>query len=175
MSVRKPSTVDRESPLLGLAVIDKDNILEGRFDLKGVADSAGQRTLSRESDLVFRQESEASKSALLVCHWRLTGMSQNSATPTDWLVKLSSRIANLHCECPAEVAAARFLQRKRHPGHLDWARSQVQILTSLQGLVRFQPPVIGERVSVDSSAEINVEDLAGKISKAFDCPPDLVG
>jgi glucokinase len=157
------------APLLGLAVIDKDNILERLFDSKGLGDSVWRRTLSRESDLIFQQESEASEGALLVSHWHLPGMSPSSGTPTDWLVKLSSRIVNLHCECPAEVAATRFIQRKRHPGHLGRAISHVQILVSIQDLVRFQPPPIGERVPVDTSADIKLGDLVGKILRAFDC------
>jgi predicted kinase len=163
------------APLLGLDVIDKDDILERLFDSKGIGDSAWRRTLSRESDLIFRQKSEASKGGLLVSHWHLSGMSLDSGTPTEWLEKLSSRIVNLHCECPVEVAAARFSQRKRHPGHLDNAKSPTQILASIQKLARLQPPAIGERVYIDTSAEINLEDLVGKISKAFDRRPNLVG
>jgi glucokinase len=169
----KSSLALQLAPLLGLAVIDKDDILERLFDSKGVGDSDWRRTLSRESDLIFRQESEASQGALLVSHWHLPGMSPHSGTPTGWLVRLSGRIVNLHCACPAEVAAARFIQRIRHPGHLDKAMSRAQILTSIRELVRLQPPAIGERVSVDTSAEIKLEDLVFKISKVFDCRPHL--
>jgi glucokinase len=155
-------------PLLGLSVIDKDDILERLFDLKGVGDSAWRQTLSRESDLIFRQESEASQGALLVSHWHLPGMPSASGTPTDWLRGLSSRIVNLHCECSAEVAAARFSKRQRHSGHLDHAKSREQILTSLQDLLRLKPLEMGERVSVDTSAEIAFRELASRISRAFE-------
>jgi len=148
-------------------VIDKDDILEHLFDSEGVGDSPWRRTLSRESDRIFRQQSEASKGALLVSHWHLTGMPSGSGTPTDWLGGLSSRIVNLHCECPAEVAAARFRQRKRHSGHLDHAKSREQILAGLQDLLRLQPLQIGERVTVDTSAAIPFEQLAARLSEAF--------
>jgi len=159
------------APLLGLAVIDKDDILERLFDLKGVGDSDWRRTLSRESDLILRLESEASRGALLVSHWHLPGMPSASGTPTDWLPGLSNRIVNLHCECSAEVAAARFSQRKRHSGHLDYAKSREQILASLQDLLRLKPLEIGERVSVDTSAEITFRELVARISSAFERPP----
>ena len=81
---------------------------------------------------------------------------------------LSSRIVHLHCECPAEVAAARFTQRKRSRAHLDHARSREQVLTNLQGLAQLDPLDIGERISVDTSAEIKLEVLAMKISAAFE-------
>jgi hypothetical protein len=46
--------------------------------------------------------------------------------------------------------------------------SHVQIMARIQGLVRFQPPAIGERVSVDTSADIELDDLVGKILRALD-------
>jgi glucokinase len=159
--------------LLHLAVIDKDDILEHLFDSKGTGDSMRRRTLSRQSDLIFRRESENSKGALLVSFWHLPGMPPDSGTPTDWLTGLSNRIVNLHCECRAEIAAARFSQRKRHLGHLDNARSREQILTSIQDLARLKPLEIGEQVSVDTSAEIELAVLATQISAAFERAHDL--
>jgi hypothetical protein len=153
------------APLLGLAVIDKDDILERMFDAEGVGNSDWRRRLSRRSDRIFRQESEASQGALLVSFWHLPGMPADSGTPTDWLAGLSPQIVNLHCECPPEVAAARFSQRKRHPGHLDGERSREQILASIQELARLQPLEIGKRVPVDTSVEVDVAVLVGKISK----------
>jgi predicted kinase len=162
------------APLLGLAVIDKDNIMERLFDAKGIGDSAWRRTLSRESDLIFRRESEDSNGALLVSFWHLPGMSPDWGTPMDWLVGLSNRIVTLHCECPAEVAAARFSQRTRHPGHLDSARSREEILMSIEDLARFRPLEIGERVSVDTSREVKPVVLASQISRAFERAHGLV-
>jgi hypothetical protein len=163
----------RLAPLLDLAVIDKDDILEHLFDSKGIGDSIWRRTLSRQSDLIFRRESGDSKGALLVSFWRLQGMPPDSGTPTDWLIGLSNRIVNLHCECPAEIAAARFSQRRRSLGHLDDARSYEQILTSIQDLAQLKPLEIGERVSVDTSAEIKLAVLATRISAAFEHAHDL--
>jgi hypothetical protein len=159
--------------LPGLAVIDKDDILERLFDAKGIGDSAWRRTLSRESDLIFRRESEDSNGALLVSFWHLPGMPRIGELPRI-LVGLSNRIVNLHCECPAEVAAARFSQRTRHPGHLDSARSYEEILMSVQDLARFKPLEIGERVSVDTSKEVKPAALASKIRRAFDRAHGLV-
>ena len=159
----KSSVALQLAPLLGLPVIDKDDILEGLFDSRGVGDSSWRRTLSRESDLIFRQESEASTGATLVSHWHIPGMSLDSGTPTDWLAKLSTRMVNLHCECPPEVAAARFSRRKRHPGHLDESMSPMQALASIRHVAALQFPAIARRVTVDTLAEIDLHDLSGKI------------
>ena len=93
--------------MLGLKVIDKDDILEGLFLSKGIGDAAWRRTLSRESDEIFQREAHNSEGAILVSFWHGVGMSPGSGTPTGWLADLSKVFVNLHCECPAELAAER--------------------------------------------------------------------
>jgi len=155
---------------LDLPVIDKDDILNHLFESRGIGDTAWRRTLSRESDLIFRQQAEASGGALLVSFWRLPGMSAESGTPVDWLSGLSNRMVNLHCVCPAEVAAARFIQRKRHPGHLDNARTSDQILASIRAIGHLPPLGIEPRVEVDTSVQFDDQDLAGRILQALEGP-----
>ena len=159
----------RLAPLLDLPVIDKDQILEHLFDTKGVGDAGWRRDLSREADRIFRAESEACGGALLVSHWCLPGMPESSGTPTDWLLRLSKRLVNLHCDCSAEIATARFIQRQRHAGHLDGARSRPEILASIRELERCEPLRIGRQVRVDTSTEIDVPDLASRVSEALEC------
>ena len=155
------------APVLGLAVIDKDEILERLFALKGAGDPAWRRTLSRESDLIFQQEAQASEGALLVSFWRVPGMSPATGTPTDWLSGLSARVVHLQCACPAEIAAARFSRRQRHRGHLDQTRSPREILESIQDLSRFGPLNVGSLVTVDTSAEVRLGEAAAAIEAAF--------
>jgi glucokinase len=157
----------RLAPLLQLPVIDKDDILEGLFQTKGAGDSAWRRALSRESDLVFQRQAEASEGALLVSFWRVPGMPADSGTPTEWLAGLSNRLVHLCCECLAEVAAYRFHRRARHPGHLDHERSHDGILQTIRDLALLQPLAIGERFSVDTAGEIALEDLAARIAAAL--------
>jgi glucokinase len=153
--------------LLGLRVIDKDDILEGLFVSKGVGDAAWRSILSRESDAIFQREARSSDGAVLVSFWHMPGMSAGSGTPTGWLTELSEFLVNLHCECPVEIAAARFRARRRHPGHLDDTRSSEQILGSLRDIGRLEPLQIGDAVSVDTSTEISIEDLADNIARFF--------
>lgn len=163
------STLARKlASLLGLAVIDKDDILERLFESKGIGNLASRRTLSRQSDLIFRQEAEASSGALLVSFWHLPGMPVDSGTPTDWLMGLSNRIVTLHCACPVEIAAARFRRRTRHSVHLDSARSCEQILASIRELAQLKPMEFGECVAVDTSAEIELQNLVRRISSALE-------
>ena len=161
----KSSLAKRLSALLNLPVIDKDDILERLFDSKGVGDSAQRRLVSRESDSILRDEATASRGAILVSFWHVPGMPADSGTPTDWLLRLSHHVVNIHCACSPEVAAARFCQRKRHPGHLDSERSATQVLESIRLLAHLEPPDIWRRVEVDTSAEIDLDAVIDGILK----------
>jgi predicted kinase len=158
----KSTLAHRLSPLLGLPVIDKDAILERLFDSKGAGDAIWRRRLSRESDLLFQQEAQASGGAILVSFWHVARMPADSGTPTDWLTGLSGRIVEVHCACPPEIAAERFVRRKRHRGHLDRA-TYAEMLDSLRALPQSGALDIGPRIVVDTSREPDVEAVASAI------------
>ena len=142
---------------LGLPMLDKDDILEALFESKGTGDARWRRVLSREADVLLQAAAIASKGAVLVSHWHLPGMAVESGTPVDWLTQLPGRIVHLHCVCPVEVAGARFVGRKRHPGHCDGARSDAEILASIAEVSQMGHLDIGTRVDVDTS---NAPDLS---------------
>ena len=157
----------RLAPALNLPLIDKDDILDRLFELRGVGDSAWRRTLSRESDVLLQQEAMRSDGAILVSFWRLPGMPSNSGTPSDWLDIPSHRVVNIHCVCDLEVAAQRFLQRQRHPGHLDGAASSAEVMTSLQKLTQLPLLEIGARIDIDTSEEPDLQDVVRAIRRAL--------
>jgi glucokinase len=145
---------------LALPLIDKDVVLERLFDSHGPVTVARRRELSRESDRLFRAEAESSSGAVLVSHWRISGMSPASGTPTDWLPDLGRRLVHLHCVCPVEIAARRFATRARHPSHLDGIKSFATLLEELEALARLGPPAAGNRrLDVDTSAQPDLDEL----------------
>lgn len=155
------STLARQLAVaLDLPLLDKDTILESLFELKGVE---CRRELSRESDVILQTEAMASEGAVLVSHWRLPGMPLNAGTPTDWISELSDKIVNVHCECPAHVAAERFYRRKRHPGHGDHERSRAEILASIREVDGFGRINIGTRVEVDTSQTLDLDVVIREI------------
>jgi chloramphenicol 3-O-phosphotransferase len=163
------STLARQlAPALNLAVIDKDEILEHLYDSQGTGDAGWRRSLSRESDARLQAEATASHGALLVSHWRLAGMTSDSGTPTAWLTELSQRIVHVHCVCQPEIAAERFCQRKRHPGHLDSMSSYADVLASLCTLARLGPLKIGPRIDVDTSGGLVLGTVLRDIQVAFE-------
>ena len=157
----------RLAPILNLPLIDKDDILNRLFASKGVGNAAWRRTLSRESDVILQQEASSSGGAILVSFWRLPGMPADSGSPTDWLDAPSHHVVNVHCSCELEVAASRFLQRRRHPGHLDGESSSADVLSSLRQLTQLPSLDIGPRIDVDTSQEPNLPDVVRAIHDAL--------
>lgn len=114
----KTTLARQVGPMLGLTVLDKDDILERFFETHGVRDREWRRGLSRTSDEVFAAEAAASEGAMLVSFWRLPGMGSDTGTPAAWLYGLQGQFVALRCKCAPEIAAARFVSRRRHRGHL---------------------------------------------------------
>jgi chloramphenicol 3-O-phosphotransferase len=162
------STLARQlAPALSLPVIDKDDILERLFESQGIGDAAWRRRLSRESDVLFQSEAHdearASAGAILVSFWHVPGMPADSGTPAAWLADLSDRMIEVHCACPPEVAAERFLRRKRHPGHLDGQTSYDEVLRSLRAVPGSGALAIAPRVIVDTSREYSLRAILDQL------------
>jgi len=155
------TTLGRQlAPVLNLPLIDKDDILGRLFESKGVGNAAWRRTLSRESDVILQREAMSSADgAILASFWRLPGMPSDSGTPADWLDAASHDVVHVHCCCELEVAASRFIQRRRHPGHLDDETSSEDVLASLRKLSQMPLLDIGRRIDVDTSLAPNLQEV----------------
>ena len=156
---------------LSLPLLDKDDILERLFESKGAGDVAWRRTLSRESDRILQTEALASRGAVLVSHWRLPGMPSDSGTPTHWLEDGSARVVHIYCRCDAELAAQRFVRRKRHPGHLDGEKSLSQIRAGMEQLVVFGRLGMEPTVEVDTSRPVSIDGVIREVRRAFGRSP----
>jgi len=133
-----------------------------------VGDAKWRQALSQESDVILQREAASLDGAILVSFWRLAGMAADSGTPTQWLEVLSNVVVvNVWCNCEPETAARRFLQRKRHPGHLDSGASYEEVLANLRKLSRLGALGIEPRIAVDTSQDPNLDDLVRNICGAF--------
>ena len=153
---------------LGLNLLDKDAILERLFDSRGTGGAEWRRALSRESDRILQADAAVSNGAVLVSHWRLPGMPLASGTPANWLLKLSARLVNVHCQCETEIAIERFLRRKRHPGHLDSERSEAEIRESIRDAANLGRLDIGPRIAVDTSQPPDLNLVLKEIRRALE-------
>jgi len=163
----------RLAPVLGLPLIDKDDILDALFESKGIGDAVWRRALSRESDEILQRQAMSSNGAVVVSFWRVPRMAADSGTPVDWLLIPSHQLIHVHCICEPELAARRFGQRRRHPGHLDDRLSEAELLESIRDAARLAPVSLGDHVDrfdADMSQALSVEDvesLAGEIRAAL--------
>jgi len=95
-------------------------------------------------------------------------MPSDSGTPTEWLPRQG--LVHVHCVCPPELAAARFLRRIRHPGHRD-SRTSYEVLASIREVEEWGILDLEPRVDVNTSDEPDLQDLLRQIPSGFTTPP----
>ncbi|WP_159081454.1 AAA family ATPase [Nocardioides sediminis] len=101
---------------LSLPLLDKDQILEALFDGLGCEDQQQRHRLSRASDEVLLRLAASTEAAIVVNWW-------DHDTAPGRLLAIADEVVEVFCDCPVEVAVARFAARRRHPGHLDHLRT----------------------------------------------------
>lgn len=149
---------------LDFPFLDKDSLLEALFAAEGTGNSEWRRDLSRRADMSFREAALARRQAVLTSWWRHPRSTVDSGTPTDWLPPVKC-LVEVHCACSASVAAARFLARARHHGHLDHQRSAEGLLSMLEEQQDFGPLFPSRAIVVDTEREVALSDLAAEVQR----------
>ena len=93
--------------------LDKDEILERLFEIRGVGDIAWRQELSRASDKELIRSVQASDGVVVSSLWRSPGTSGASGTAVEWLAELNRPVVEIFCFCDAETAASRSAARWR--------------------------------------------------------------
>jgi predicted kinase len=148
---------------LDLPMLDKDEILEGLFDSLGIGDAEWRSRLSRSADEVLRRLALQSGGAVLASFWRHSQSTSESGTPTSWLNALPGPVVEVHCVCPPETAAERFLARQRHDGHLDDQKRPEEVRASLTQLGALGHLGVGPLIRVDTSVAVDVETVVSRM------------
>ena len=148
---------------LDIRLLDKDDYLEALFEKRGVGDANWRQLLSRESDENFRRDAIATNSAVLVSHWRPRGSGSSSGTPTEWITESFPMVVELYCDCSAEMAKQRFLDRKRHPGHLDGRKNREELLVWMREYREQLPLSIGELLCVDACSDLDIKEVTKQL------------
>lgn len=156
---------------LSLPVIDKDDILEALFDSMGCESREQRHRLSRASDEVLFRVAASSGSAVLVNWW-------NHNTAPDRLRLIADSVVEVFCDCPIEVAAARFATRRRHPGHLDRLRTPEghaegirRLHESYRGPLRLNDSLITVNTDRPVDAEALLTDVRAALALALQPTP----
>lgn len=162
------TTVAREmAKRLGFVFLDKDDFLEDLYERYGVPSWEHRKKLSRRSDGVFRDAAAQSNSAVLVSHWRPLGENGKSGTPTDWLGEEFNPIVEVCCLCSPEDALARFIERTRHPGHLDQQRDAKELAEQLASWANSYPLGLGALVEVRTDGAVDFDSVIKKVRQAL--------
>ncbi len=148
------STIGKHlSDFLSIPMLDKDDYLEMLFESRGVGDSNWRHKLSREADLLFRNDAELKNKVVLVSHWRPKNALVNFGTSGEWLTNTFNEVIEICCDCSVSIAANRFINRVRHKGHVDESRSSVEIEAWLNEYAIHLPIGFGRSISVNSANE----------------------
>lgn len=157
---------------LNIPCVDKDNFLESLFDKAGIGDNSWRRGLSIESDTILQKEAAELTNAVLVSHWRPTGI-EGTGTPIKWLDSVFTNILEVFCDCPATVAAERFIRRKRHCGHLDNTRSPNDVLEWMTRLESGYPLNIGRLIHIRTDVTPDMTQLISELKSLATDKPNL--
>ncbi len=141
------------SDLLSIPILDKDDYLETLFETRGVGDADWRHKLSREADVLFKQEAESKNKVVLVSHWRPKDALVNYGTPSDWLTDTYSTVIEVYCNCSTSVAANRFTSRVRQTGHVDESRTSIEIDEWLSEYAAHLPIGLGRCILINSASE----------------------
>jgi chloramphenicol 3-O-phosphotransferase len=155
------------SQAFSLPLLDKDQFLEALFDSKGIGDTRWRRHLSQEADALFRLHAEQTTGAVLTSWWKHPQSTSDSGTPTDWLYLLPGFKVEVHCRCSAQAAAARFLARQRHPGHLDHRWSSAELVANFDLQASLGPLGLGSLVEVSTDGQPDISDLIRRVADVF--------
>ncbi|MDQ3897032.1 MAG: AAA family ATPase [Actinomycetota bacterium] len=137
---------------LGLPLVAKDRIKEAMMDSLGAGDLEWSKRVGRAAMRVLFALAADAGAAVLDSTW------SPELAPAD-LATLRAPLIEVYCECPPEVAQARFRERltTRHPGHHDGDRDYSTRWTSAR------PLGIAPLVVVDTSREVDVGSIAAEI------------
>lgn len=111
-----------------------------------------------QADVAFQASAVALPRAVLVSWWRHPAADVDSGTPIDWIPALSRPFVEVHCKCPLSIAAQRFLERKRHPGHLDerWSAESLRHAFSRHAELGALFPEIAITVNTETTVDVPV-------------------
>ena len=133
------------------------------FDSLGCEDRDQRERLSRASDEVLFRLAGASAAAVVVNWW-----DQDSAPAR--LNGIADSFVEVFCDCPLDLATARFAARERHPGHLDALRTAEDREQGLERLRDYRGPLRldGPLVTAATGRPVDLEVLVAAVRSTIE-------
>jgi hypothetical protein len=162
------SSIARDlAPHFQLPLLDKDDFLESLFDQRGGPNGAPRSFLSREADQHLIAAARALSGACLVSWWRRPQVDPDSGTPTEWLAGLAAPVIEVYCHCRVDTAVERFLHRRRHPRHLDAARSSDALRAQFALFAVLGPLGCGPVVELDTERSVRLDAVVAELEQTL--------
>jgi predicted kinase len=151
------TTIAREiARSLRLPLIAKDAIKEALFDGLGTGDLAWSQRLGIGTYLamVALLEDSVAAGASVVVEANFVRGSEVEMR----LATLPARFVQVHCSAPLEMLLERYVERDRHPGHVDSER--IDALRDAVESGRHEPLRLpGETIRLDTSEPVAIDDV----------------
>jgi predicted kinase len=156
------TTIARElASRLRLPLIAKDTVKEALFDVLGAGDLAWSQRLgdaTYRAMLALVEDSVASGAGLVLEGNLVRGSDLEAA-----LAALTARFFQVHCSAPLELLTKRYVERERHPGHVDSER--LDALREAVETGRHEPLALrGETVRIDTSRPVDLDPIVAQIA-----------
>ena len=153
---------------LEIPYVSKDDILESFLEDLESCNEKTRHRLSRSADQAFQARALNCEVAVLDSFWRHPLAETQSGTPSGWLISSEVHAVEVLCVCHPELAAMRFLERKRHIGHLDSAWNKASLVAQSQELMKSLPLGVGVLIKIDTTDALELGQLTAKVKNALD-------
>ncbi len=154
---------------LELPLLSKDVVKEQLFDVLGVGDRAWSLKLGAAANEILWAVARECVGGAVVETW-LDPMRDDAAHARAALEATAiSPIWELMCDCPVEVAVARYAARVRHPGHLPPNEATLDRIRLAAPLL--VPLGLGPVIHVDTSRPVDVAPIVNRLTSRGDGQP----
>jgi len=159
----KTTLARRVAAELELPMLSRDVIKETLFDTLGLGDKTWADTLGRASSAVVWALLTNGIAHTVVDTW--IDPSRDDADGARSHLATSTHVVELLCDCPGELAASRYAQRVRHPGH----SINEHLLRRIRASALLMRPLgIGPTLRVDTSAPVDVAAVVSWVRDTVD-------
>lgn len=153
------------APALGLPLLSLDVIKESLFASFGVRDRAWSLQLRAASLEVLGSLLPGCPYGAVVDVW-LDPTRDESAAVAGIARASAGRVVEVLCDVPGELAAARYADRDRHPGHLAPNEDTLDRIRAAAALMA--PLGLGPAIRIDTSKPEAIGDLVEWLRQAHD-------
>ncbi len=144
------------APALGLPLLSKDVVKETLFDVLGVRDRSWSMQLGAAANEVLWSLLGDCPSGAVVDTW--LDPSRDAGRAQQGLGRAGIAAAwEIRCDCPGEVAARRYADRVRHPGHLPADDATLERIRA--AAPRMTGLGLGPALRVDTTRPVDVEGV----------------